>query len=130
MNVSTPVNYVWWVAAGGAAGAVLHHLVVTVASPRIDAGRVRLALTTSACLLLGIVVASGRDGSGYAFIGVGLLASVAPFTGFAWRAAVGARHGLRLAVWTVLASVSMAIVGYILADTGSIAFEKFPGSRG
>ncbi|MEU2002862.1 hypothetical protein ACH47B_20000 [Rhodococcus sp. NPDC019627] len=32
-----------------------------------------------------------------------------------------------LAAWTVLAGVSMAILGYILADVSSIAFEKLPG---
>ncbi|KAF0963810.1 hypothetical protein [Rhodococcus sp. T7] len=132
MNVSTSIDYGWWVAAGGAAGAMVHYLAVTALCPRIGAGRVVLLLTTCACVLLGIVVASGRSGDGYAFFGVGFLGSMAPFT--ALTALVLGQDGERrsrrrtfqLACWAVLGGVSMAIVGYILADVGSIAFEKIP----
>ena len=133
MNVLTSINYVWWVAAGGAVGALVHYLAVTVAGPRIGAGRVALLLNSCACMLLGIVVASGRSGHGYAFFAVGVLGSVAPFTALAGQALDRTRPRIRrrtilLAMWTALTGVSMAIVGYILADLGSIAFEKVPGS--
>ncbi|WAM16827.1 hypothetical protein [Rhodococcus sp. JS3073] len=132
MNVSTSINYVWWVAAGGAVGALLHYLVVTVLGPRMGADRVVLLLTTCACVLLGIVAASGRSGVGYAFFGVGALGSAAPYTAIARQAINRTRSQSRrrttlLAVCIVFASVSMAIAGYILADVGGIAFEKAPG---
>jgi opacity protein-like surface antigen len=85
-----------------------------------------------ACALLGIVAASGRDGDGYALIGVGFLGAVAPFTALASQALGqdtsrrSRRHTVWLTGWTVLAGVSAAVVGYILADVGSIAFEKIP----
>ncbi|CAG7600035.1 hypothetical protein Rwratislav_39415 [Rhodococcus wratislaviensis IFP 2016] len=133
MNVSTSINYAWWVAAGGAVGTLLHYLVVTVAGPRIGADRVVLLLTTCTCVLLGIVVASGRSGGGYAFFGAGVLGSVAPFTAVAGQALDRAcplprRRRILLAMWTGLAGVAMAIAGYILADIGSITIEKAPSS--
>ncbi|SEC26056.1 hypothetical protein [Rhodococcus koreensis] len=133
MNASTSINYVLWVAAGGAVGALVHYLAVTVAGPRIGAGRVALPLNSCACMLLGIMVASGPSGHGYPFFAVGVLGSVAPFTAVAEQALDRTRPRYRLrtmllAMWMGLAGVSMAIVGYILADAGSIAFEKVPGS--
>lgn len=135
MNASTSTNYVWWVAAGGAAGALLHYLAVTVVGPRIGAGRVVLLLTTCACMLLGIAVATGRSGDGYAFFGVGVLGSVAPFVAVVGQALDRTRPRSRrptilLAMCTVLAGVPMAIIGYILADIGSIASEKLAGACG
>ncbi|QTJ68080.1 hypothetical protein HYG77_22565 [Rhodococcus sp. ZPP] len=133
MNASTSIDYVWWAAAGGAAGALLHYSAVAVLGPRVGVDRVVLALTSCACLFLGIVVATGRSGDGYAFLGVGFLGSVAPFSvlaaGALERGGVrrSRRRTLLLAGWTALTGVSMAIVGYILADVGSIAFEKLPG---
>ena len=136
MNVSTSINYVLWVAAGGAVGALVHYLAVTVAGPRIGAGRVALLLNSCACMLLGIMVASGRSGHGYPFFAVGVLGSVAPFTAVAEQALDRPcspprprRRRMLLAMGTVAAGVSMALVGYILADIGSITFEKVPGDH-
>jgi hypothetical protein len=81
---------------------------------------------------LGIVVASGRQGDGYALVGVGLLGSAVPFTAVVASVVDRApqqpwRRKALLGAWTVLAGVSMAILGYIVADVSSIAFEKVPG---
>jgi len=132
MNVSTSVNYGWWVAAGGAVGALVYYLAVTAIGPRVGASRLVLALTMFACLFLGIVVASGRNGEGYAFLGVGVLGSLAPFTAVAGQALTQrrprSRHSIPLiALWIFLVGVSMAMLGYILADIGSKGIEKLPG---
>ncbi|MDV7243732.1 MULTISPECIES: hypothetical protein [Rhodococcus] len=132
MNVSTSAHFGWWVAVGGALGAVLYYLAITVVGPAVGVRRLTVALAMCVCAVLGIVVASGRQGDGYAWVGVGLLGSAVPFTAVVasvvdlapqepWR-----RKAL-LGAWTVLAGVSMAILGYILADVSSIAFEKVPG---
>ncbi|MCQ4120970.1 hypothetical protein [Rhodococcus tibetensis] len=132
MNALPSAHFGWWVAVGGALGAVLYYLAVTVIGPTVGVRRLTVALTMCVCAVLGIVVASGRHGDGYALVGVGLLGSIAPFT-----AVVGSvadrpprepwRRTALLAAWTALAGVSMAILGYTVADMGSIAFEKIPG---
>ncbi|TQC44230.1 hypothetical protein EEB14_38500 [Rhodococcus sp. WS4] len=131
MNAATSINYVWWVAAGGAAGALLHYLAVAVVGPRVGVRRTVLALTMCACVLLGIVAASGRDGDGYALVGIGFLGALAPFTALAGQVLgsegeQSSRRTALLAGWILVAGASMAILGYILADIGSIAFEKIP----
>ncbi|MFD9662856.1 hypothetical protein ACFWAY_14710 [Rhodococcus sp. NPDC059968] len=129
MNVETAASYIWWVAAGGALGSLVHYLGVTFVGPRIGARRTQTALTMSACLMLGVVVAAGPYTARYAIIGIGFLSAVCPFTAVMghlldmhdrrsfWRA-------LLLYGWYVLAGVCMAIVGYILADVGNIYVEK------
>lgn len=132
MNAATSINYVWWVAAGGATGATVHYLAVTLLAPRVGRRFITVALAMIACLLLGAVVASsGRHGAGYAGVGIGFLGALAPFTAVAEQVLDAGngrphRHTLVIAAGTVLAGVAMAILGYIGADMGTILFEKIP----
>jgi fluoride ion exporter CrcB/FEX len=131
MNALAKGEYFWWVAGGGGAGATVYYLLAVTLSTRIRLHRVIVGIYMTTSLLLGSVVAAGRDWSGYAAIGIGFLGSVAPLTALAAQTldAVGPRVGRRsvaLAAWTVAAGIAMAILGDILADVASTLVRKVP----
>lgn len=124
-------NYLWSVALGGAAGAVLQYVLLVTVAPRVSTYRVSLVLTAIASGLLGIVVAAHPSDHTYAVVGVGFLGTLAPLSASAHRTLQGAgEHRLSAAMLRfaslVLTGSAMATIGYVAVDASTIIFEKVP----
>lgn len=133
MNAPTSINYVWWVAAGGATGALLQYLAAAVIAPRIGSRAVIAGSTACACLLLGGLAADEHGGGRYAFVVIGLLSAIAPLSAIASQLLYATdtksnwRGRLLFTAFILLVGVSTAILGYMVAGISSYPFDKFPG---